>query len=175
MFKHYIKFLFYIVILFQLQSCQSQQKDLGNIFHKGNGAEPQTLDPHKAEGVPASNILRDLYEGLVEVSPSGEPILAAAKSYQITNNGKTYTFQLRENKWSNGDRVTAQDFEYGLKRSIDPETGSKYSLILSPILNAMDIINGKKDVSELGVTALSDNVLQIQLESPTPYFFDLVD
>ncbi|RAP32470.1 peptide ABC transporter substrate-binding protein [Candidatus Marinamargulisbacteria bacterium SCGC AG-414-C22] len=177
--KHIKKYLLVLccalcVIIFM--SCDAKDKNLGNILHKGNGAEPQTLDPHKAEGVPSSHILRDLYESLTEVGLDGNPVLGAAESYELSQDGTVYRFYLRKNAvWSNGDPVTAHDFEYGLKRSVDPATGSKYSLILAAILNAEDVINGTKPVSELGVRSIDDYTLEIELKAPTPYFFDLLN
>ena len=91
------------------------------ILHKGNGAEPQTLDPHRAEGVPSSHILRDLYEGLTSSAPNGDLIPGAATHWDISDDGTVYTFHLRPKaRWSNGDPVTAEDFVYGLRRSVDP-------------------------------------------------------
>lgn len=146
-----------------------------NILRRGNGAEPQTLDPHRAEGVTASNVLRDLYEGLVTELPTGEFIPGAASEWSISDDGKVYTFTIRENaKWSNGDPVTAQDFVNGLRRSIDPATGSNYSQILEPILNAAEILQTTKAVETLGVKALSPNQLEIRLRAPTPYFLGLL-
>ena len=104
------------------------------VFRKDNGAEPGTLDPHRAEGVPASNVLRDLFEGLVMEDPSGAYISGAAESWSLSEDAKTYVFKMRENgKWSNGDVVTAEDFVYGLRRSVDPATLSNYSSMLYPI------------------------------------------
>jgi len=141
------------------------------ILHRGNGAEVQTLDPHKAEGVPASNVLRDLYEGLTIEAPNGDVIPGAAESWEISADGRTYTFRIRANaSWSNGEPLRAQDFVYGLRRSVDPATGSQYSQILAPILNAEAVIAGKRPVAQLGVEALDDKTLQIRLKAPTPYF-----
>ena len=109
----------------------------------GNGADPQTLDPHRAEGVPSSNILRNLFEGLTLEAPNGDVIPGAAKSWDISEDGLVYTFHLRaDGRWSNGDPVTAADFEYGLRRSVDPKTLSHYASILGPIKNAEEIILG---------------------------------
>ena len=171
-----VKLIYSFAVISLLFSCTTTPPDLGNVLHKGNGAEPQTLDPHKAEGVPASNILRDLYESLTEVGVDGQPVLGAASSYTLSSDGTVYTFTLRKSaRWSNGDKVTAHDFEYGFKRSIDPKTGSKYSLILAAIKNAEAIIDGKKPVSSLGVKAINDYTLQITLNAPTPYFYDLLN
>ncbi|WP_456407709.1 peptide ABC transporter substrate-binding protein [Thiolapillus sp.] len=146
------------------------------VLHRGNGAEVQTLDPHKAEGVPSSNILRDLYEGLTLEAPDGKVIPGAAESWSISEDGKTYTFEIRKNaRWSNGDPVTAQDFVYGLRRSVDPATASKYSQILAPILHAEDVIAGKQPPENLGVKALDDHRLEIRLKASTPYFLGLLN
>ena len=145
------------------------------ILHRGNGTEPQTLDPHRAEGVPSSNILRDLFEGLVAEAPNGELIPGAAESWHISEDGLTYTFTMRpDGRWSNGDPVTAADFEYGLRRSVDPETLSRYSSVLAPISNARAIIAGELKPTELGVEAVDERTLVIQLEAPTPYFLGLL-
>ena len=146
------------------------------VLHRGNGAEVQTLDPHKAEGVPSSNILRDLYEGLTIEAPDGRVIPGAAESWQISDDGRTYTFHLRRNaRWSNGDPVTAEDFVYGLRRSVAPATGSKYSQILAPILNAEEVIAGRKPPEALGVEAIDGHTLKITLKAATPYFLGLLN
>lgn len=146
------------------------------VLHRGNGAEVQTLDPHKAEGVPSANILRDLYEGLTIEAPDGHVIPGAARSWEISDDGRVYTFHIRQDaRWSNGDPVTAGDFVYGLRRSVDPDTGSKYSQILAPILNAEAVIGGSKPVESLGVEALDEHTLRITLKAPTPYFLGLLN
>lgn len=145
------------------------------ILRKGNGPEPQSLDPHKTEGVPSSNILRDLFEGLVGEAPNGELIPGVAERWDISEDGKQYTFYLRQNaKWSNGDPLTAHDFEYGLKRIVNPATLSSYAQTLAAIVNAEDIIQGNKPNSDLGVKAIDDYTLQVDLVGPTPYFLGLL-
>ena len=145
------------------------------VFRKNNGTEPGTLDPHRAEGVPASNVLGDLFEGLVMEDPSGAYIPGAAESWSLSEDAKTYTFKMRENgKWSNGDVVTAENFVYGLRRSVDPATLSNYSSMLYPIKNARDIVLGKKSSETLGVRANGPTTLIIELEEPTPYFLSLL-
>jgi len=145
------------------------------VFRKNNGTEPGTLDPHRAEGVPASNVLRDLFEGLVMEDPSGRYVPGAAESWTLSQDAKTYTFKMRENgKWSNGDKVTAEDFVYGLRRSVDPATLSNYSSMLYPIKNARDIVLGKMNPEALGVRSDGPKTLIIELEEPTPYFLSLL-
>lgn len=159
------------------QSAPDQPRviDPQRVLRRGNGEEPDTLDPHLSEGVPAGNIIRDLFQGLTAESPDGEIMPGAASRWDISRDGKTYTFYLRpQARWSNGDTVTAHDFVYGFQRSTNPATGSKYGRILEPILNARQVLSGELAVEELGVTALNDHTVQIQLHDPTPYFLALL-
>ena len=145
------------------------------VLHRGNGAEPQSLDPHKSEGVPESNLQRDLFEGLANDDPELGIVPAAARAWEISADGTAYRFHMRENgRWSNGDPVTAHDFEYGLRRSVDPATLSNYSIMLRPILNAEKVIAGELPPEALGVRALDDLTLEIRLEAPTPYFLGVL-
>lgn len=145
------------------------------VLHWGNGAEPQGLDPHKSEGVPGSNIQRDLFDGLINEAPNGDLVPGGAASWEMNADGTVYTFNLRENaRWSNGDPVTATDWVYGLRRSVDPITGSRYTFILEPILNAANISAGEMPADSMGVRAVDDYTLEITLEAPTPYFLGLL-
>jgi oligopeptide transport system substrate-binding protein len=145
-------------------------------LRKDNGAEPQTLDPHRATGVPEGNILRDLFEPLVMEKPNGELIPGAAESWSISNDGLTYTFSMRaDGHWSNGDPVTADDFVFSLRRAIDPATLSTYASILYPIKNAVLVNNGELPPEQLGVAAPDALTLVIELEAPTPYFLGLLN
>jgi len=141
------------------------------VLRRGNGAEPESLDPHQARSVPAANILRDLYEGLISTSPAGEIEPGGAESWQVSDDKLTYTFKLREAaRWSNGEPVTAGDYVYALRRSVDPATGSPYAQLHAPIVNATAIIAGDKPPQSLGVEALGDHKLRIRLKAVTPYF-----
>lgn len=145
------------------------------VLRRGNGAEPETLDPHRAESVTASNVLRDLYEGLVTEAPDGRLVPGAARRWTVSVDGLVYTFELHpDGRWSNGDPVTAADFEYGLRRSADPATLSKYSAILAPIANATAVIAGELPPEALGVRAVDAHTLEIRLDAPTPYFLGLL-
>ena len=152
-------------------SVLAQEQD----FHRNNGEEPQTLDPHLAEGLPSAHILRDLFEGLTAESPEGRIIPGAAVRWNISRDGKTYTFYLRRDAlWSNGDPVTAEDFVYGLQRSASPSTASNYAHVLLPIANAAEVLSGDLPLNELGVSALDEYTLQISMRDPTPYFLALL-
>jgi len=157
-------------------SQQTQRLAAEQIIRVGNSSEPQTLDPHRAEGVPSSNIMRDLFEGLTSEAPNGDIIPGAASSWTISADGLTYTFTLRpEARWSNGDPLTAHDFVYGLRRSLDPATLSNYTFILAPILNAAAVSQAEMPPEALGARALDDLTLEIKLSGPTPYFLGLLN
>ncbi|MFA0052952.1 ABC transporter substrate-binding protein [Vibrio breoganii] len=143
---------------------------------RGNGTEVASIDPHKTEGVPESHVIRDLLEGLVNQDADGNTIPGVAESWETTDN-KTFTFNLRKDaKWSNGDPVTAEDFVYSFKRAVDPNTASPYSwyLEMTTMVNADEIIAGKKDKETLGVKALDEHTLEIQLEQAVPYFVKMM-
>jgi oligopeptide transport system substrate-binding protein len=141
------------------------------VLHWGNGAEPQSLDPHKSEGIPSSRIQRNLFEGLITEAADGALLPGAAESWEISEDGKVYIFKMRENgRWSNGDPVTAHDFVYSIRRSLDPKTLSRYQFILYPIANAEQVASGALPVESTGIEALDDYTLEITLESSTPYF-----
>ena len=143
---------------------------------KGNGDEVQSLDPHKIEGVPESNVSRDLLEGLVISDTQGHPIPGVAESWE-NKDGKVWTFHLRKNaKWSNGEPVTAQDFVYSWKRLADPKTASPYASYLQygHLENIDEIISGKKSPDTLGVKAIDANTLEVTLSESVPYFFKLL-
>jgi oligopeptide transport system substrate-binding protein len=145
------------------------------VVHRGNGDEPQTLDPHQAEGVPASTILRDLFEGLTTEGPDGDLIPGAATGWNISRDARTYTFYLRRDlRWSNGDPIKAEDFVYSLRRAANPETASDSAVMLLPILNAREVLGGELPPEELGISLLDEFTLQITLTGPTPYFLGLL-
>lgn len=146
------------------------------VVRRGNGEEPSTLDPHRADGLPAAHILRDLFEGLTTESPAGQIIPGAALRWNISRDARTYTFYLRRDLvWSNGEPLNANDFVYSLRRAVHPDTASGSAAALLPIANAREVLAGELPVEELGVSLLDDEfTLQITLTGPTPYFLGLM-
>ena len=143
---------------------------------RNNGAEVQSLDPHKIEGVPESNVSRDLFEGLLISDVEGHPTAGVAEKWE-NKDFKVWTFHLRKNaKWSDGTPVTAHDFVYSWQRLADPKTASPYASYLQygHIANIDDVIAGKKPTSELGVKAIDDNTFEVTLSEPVPYFYKLL-
>ncbi len=145
------------------------------VLRRGNGSEPQSLDPQISTGVPSSHIQRDLFEGLVAEDKDGNVVPGIAEKWEISEDGKVYTFHLRDTSWTNGDKVTADDVVFAWQRGVNPATGSDYAFMLYPIKNAKAIAEGKeKDLSKLGVKAVDDKTLQVTLENPTPYFIGML-
>lgn len=143
---------------------------------RNNGSEVQSLDPHKIEGVPESNINRDLFEGLLISDVDGKPSPGVAKKWE-NKDFKVWTFHLRKDaKWSDGTPVTAQDFVYSWQRLANPNTASPYASYLQygHIVNIDDIIAGKKPITDLGVKALDDHTFEVTLSEPVPYFYKLL-
>lgn len=141
-----------------------------------NGTEVASLDPHKTEGVPESNIIGNLLEGLVSSDNNGHLVPGVAERWE-NQGGKVWTFWLRDNaKWSNGEPVTAQDFVYSWQRLVDPKTASPYASYgqYAHIENVDEVMNGKKPLSALGVKALDAHRLQITLSEPVPYLLAML-
>jgi len=147
------------------------------VLRLGNGAEVQGIDPHLVTGVPESNVITAILEGLVIPHPETlEPQPGVAESWEISKDNKTYTFKIRENaKWSNGESVTADDFVYSWKRILNPALGAEYAYMLYPLKNAEEYNKGKmKDFSKVGVIAKDPHTLVVTLKAPTPYFLALL-
>ncbi|MBV7380322.1 peptide ABC transporter substrate-binding protein [Maritimibacter dapengensis] len=135
--------------------------------------EHSSVDPQVVEDVTGSEIVRDLFEGLMNQDADGNLIPGVATGYEASEDKQTYTFTLREDaKWSNGDPVTANDFVYAWKRAVDPALASPYQwfMELMSIENAAAIIAGEMEPSELGVTAVDDYTFEVKLSAPLPYF-----
>ncbi len=167
-----------VAALVLLAALPARAQDLADqqILRRGNGAEPATLDPQKAEAINDRAIIIDLFEGLVTLDADNKVEPAAAASWTISPDGTVYTFKLRPGLvWSNGDPLTAADFVYAWRRAIDPATGSQYGFLYYPIKNAEDIVNGKnKDVTALGVKAPDPLTFQVTLNAPTGYFLSML-
>ena len=138
-------------------------------LHRGNGAEPLSLDPHKASGTWENNIIGDMLIGLFTENAAGEPVPGMAESWTVSDDGLVWTFTLREAVWSDGVPVTASDFEYAMRRIVTPATLAQYASILFPIRNARAVNTGEAQPETLGVRAVDDRTLEITLEFPAPY------
>jgi len=154
-----------------------QQGDATGVLHFGNGTEPQGLDPHAVTGVPESNIIDTLLEGLLSKDPATlAPRPGVAESWEVSADGRTYTFHLRANaRWSDGVPLTAEDFRWSWWRALQPALGNEYAYMLFPIRNAEAYLDGKlTDFNQVGVHVVDPHTLKVELNNPTPYFLQLV-
>ncbi len=138
----------------------------------------ESLDPQQATDGTSFEVIADYTDGLMQMDADGQAVNAIAESVDVSDDGLTYTFHLRADaNWSNGEPVTANDFVFAWQRAVDPEIASEYSYMLSDIgqiVNAQEIIDGAKDKSELGVTAVDDKTLEVKLNVPVSYFLSLM-
>jgi oligopeptide transport system substrate-binding protein len=165
------------IVLAALSACsQSPNSASGastnepQVLLRGNGPEPDSLDPQKARSAESQGILRDLCEGLTSLDKQAGVAPGAASSWTVSPDGRTYTFHLRPGaRWSNGDRVVAADFVAALRRLVDPATGSAYAQVIDVIANAGDIVGGTRPADTLGISAPDDFTVVIELVAPAAY------
>ncbi len=147
----------------------------GDVLRYANGAEPETLDPGHMSGQPDGRIARAIFEGLLIPHPQTlKPIPGVAERWELAADLVTYTFHLRDDaRWTNGDAVTARDFEWSWKRVLHPDTPARYADLFYLIRGAREYKQGGPE-SGVAIRALDDHTLQVVLEAPTPYFIELV-
>ncbi len=167
-----VKFVFTLWLVSQLASCDLKQIDT-TVLKVANGADPQTIDLHKCTGMSGIRIISSLYEGLVSRADSSRVVPGVAKSWEVSEDGLTYTFYLREARWSDGSPLTAYDFEYSWMRLVNPKTAAQYSNLMSAVHNAVPVIDGKMPIDSLGIIAIDDTTFVVQLDYPQPYFINL--
>ncbi|MCH5138632.1 peptide ABC transporter substrate-binding protein [Clostridiaceae bacterium UIB06] len=179
-----------LILIISLSSCRKNneksvmaQYDKGQYLNMSLDNEPGTLDQSKAVDVYSSQVLAEVNEALtrVEMDEKGKNIVkpAGAEKWDISSDGLKWTFHLRDNSWSDGIKVVARDYEYSIKRTLDPKVASQNVFLLYPIKGAREYSdieknkNGKIKSDTVGVKALDDKTLEITLESPCAYFLSL--
>lgn len=181
--KQSVRFSVVSICLLLLVSCGDRKRlvDLGTeqqIMHISNATEPSGVDPHTTTGMPEYRLQMALFEGLVAKHPETlEIVPGVADNWNISDDGLTYNFHIRENaKWSNGEKLIANDFVQSWHRALMPGLANEYVESLFVLKNAEKFFKQElKSFSDVGVKALDNNTLQIQLENPTPYFLQLLD
>lgn len=154
------------------------QLDADQYYNTYMSADPTTLDSVKGNDTYSWSVLLNIMEPLTRMDEQdGENVRvpAGAESWESNEDGTVWTFKLNDNKWSDGEPVTAEDYVYGIKRTLDPDSGSLNSYLITCIKNGKAVNNGEMSVDELGVKAIDDKTLEITLEQPTPYFLSLTD
>lgn len=145
-----------------------------NVLHRGNKSEPLTLDPHVAHLQDARFIIAEMFTGLYEPGPAGEPQLALAESVDVSGDGLTWTFVLRDALWSDGQPITSDDVVAGLRRTIDPATLNPYPSTFFMLENAAAVNRGDRPVESLGARALDTRTVELKLAHPAPYLPSLL-
>ncbi|MGM9893582.1 peptide ABC transporter substrate-binding protein [Ligilactobacillus ruminis] len=156
-----------------LGACGSKASDSASkqVLNWNESAELPTMDLSKATDVVSFDMLNNTMEGLYRLGKDSKIEPGIATKTKVSSDGLTYTFTLRKDaKWSNGDKVTAKDFVYSWRRTLDPKTNSQYAYLFEGIKNATDVMNGKKSTKEVGVKADGDYKLVVTLDRQIPYF-----
>lgn len=144
------------------------------------GMEPKTWDPQLNTSGAGGHVIINLYDGLVRDTKEGIK-MATAESYEVSANAEgvadtVYTFKLRDDaKWSDGQSVTANDFEYAWKRACSPEMASPYAFLITDYIKGVyEYFSGTGSRDDVGIKALDEHTLQVELIQPTAYFLNLV-
>ncbi len=179
--KLYLFPLIFIFVTSCSESINPVDSGLENqIYHHGNGSEPQGIDPHIVTGVPEHHILISLCEGLTIPNPNPNDMngymAGTAESWSISDDGKEYIFNINKNaKWSNGEPVTADDFVWSWKRILTASLGSQYPDMLYYLVGAYEYHNGLiDDFDQVGVKSVDKHTLKVNLKNPTPFFLGLL-
>lgn len=143
------------------------------VFRYSMKADVTTLDPQKSNELQSATIGYHIGEGLTR-SENGEVHEGIAEKWEVSEDGLTYTFHLRDAKYSDGEQIKAADFEYAMKRVVDPKTASRFAFIAKPLKNADAVTSGEMGVEELGVEAVDDKTLVCTLGFPAPYFLQIL-
>ncbi|WP_299376591.1 peptide ABC transporter substrate-binding protein [uncultured Kiloniella sp.] len=132
----------------------------------------KSFDPQINTDIEGSGVIRDLFEGLMNEDAKGELVPGTAEGYSVSEDKLTYTFNLRDAKWSNGEALTAHDFVYAWRRLVDPKTASEYAwyMELMGVKNATKVVKGEISSDQLGVRAVDDKTFEVTLEKAIPYF-----
>ncbi|WP_459501315.1 peptide ABC transporter substrate-binding protein [Bacillus sp. C1] len=169
-----------LIVPLILSACSStankvNKEDGKQVLNVTVSEEIPSLDTAKAMDGTSSHVMQNIFEGLYVLDDQDKPIPGVAKSFEKSEDGKKYIFHLRKDaKWSNGELVTAHDFIFSWKRTLSPETVSQYAYMLFDIKNAKEINKGTLVADQLGVKALDNYTLEVQLENPVPYFLQLL-
>lgn len=166
-------------ILFFTTSCSSTKKpnkkiNQSKVITLNFGDDPTSFDPRRVRDLASITLMKALYEGLTRVTPDQKIELGAAEKYEISEDLKTYTFHLRPSKWTNGQEVTAENFEKAWKKALDPSFPCDNAFQMYVIQNAKEAKEGRVSTDEIGVKAIDKYTLRVDLKNPTPYFLQMI-
>lgn len=174
----YRKFLVGLIVMTVLMGlvtgCGKTTGESEQILRYALEAEPASLDPAKSTAIPESLVELQIFEGLTRLDNKEQPMPGVAEKWEVSPDGLQYVFHLRSTaKWSNGEKVTAQDFEFAWKRALAPETASENAYMFFPIKNAQAYNEKKVGVEQVGIKVINEDTLEVTLEKPTAYFLGL--
>ncbi|MGD6965307.1 peptide ABC transporter substrate-binding protein [Rossellomorea vietnamensis] len=154
---------------------EAPAEERAQVLNLLESSEIPSMDASLATDAVSFNVMNQVYEGLYRLGENDAAVLGmAAEEPTISEDGKTYTFKIRDAKWSNGEAVTANDFEYAWKKALNPDTAAEYAYIMYDLKNAEAVNAGDLPLDELGVKATDEKTLEVQLESAVPYFKELL-
>jgi oligopeptide transport system substrate-binding protein len=159
-----------------LAACDSPASEPAGlaVLNRGNGGEPNSLDPQRIQTLAEINIANDLFTGLIAIGADGKPVPGMAEHWEVSGDGLTWTFHLRASTWSDGAPLTAADFVWSWQHMLDPATAAEYASILYDFKNARAINDGAMPPESLGVEAPDAHTLVLHLEHPAPYLPELL-
>lgn len=171
LFQTFFIFLIFLLII----SCTKETKKIKDELTVNLGYELQSIDPAINDETYGFIYINHAFEGLLTKDINGKIVGGSSDKWEISEDKLKYTFHIREDaKWSDGKKLTADDFVYSYRRVVDPKTASPIAYLMYYIKNAKNINMGKKQIDTLGVTAIDENTLTIELENPTLYFEDIL-
>lgn len=170
--KKYLLVLLVIPFLFSCNKKEGKNNE-NRMVNLSIIAPIRSLDPRISNESPCTHVITMLFEGLMRLGPHGDILPGVAESVDISDDQCTYTFHLRDSLWSNGDTVTAYDFEYAWKKSVDPKTAQNGAVTFYAIKNVEACLTKKATIDDVGIQALDDYTLEVKLEHPAPYFLYL--
>ncbi|MEG0671059.1 peptide ABC transporter substrate-binding protein, partial [Clostridium sp.] len=158
-------------------STSKEEMDADQYLNMLLGSEPKTIDQSKSSDSYSSTILAQSQEALTRITQDetgkDKIVPGIAESWTKSEDGKTWTFKLRDAKWSDGQPITAENFVYGITRTLSPETASPYAFLLYPIANAAEFNAGKAKAEDLGIKAVDAKTIEFKTTSPCAFFLDL--
>lgn len=176
---HFLRLFLFLLFLFN-ESClktnalsNEAKKNQNRFLHLAFDNDVRSLDPRIGVDAPSGPTIKMLFEGLMHIGINGNIQPGIAESYEISRDKKTYIFHLRSSKWTNGDAVTAYDFEYAWKKNIHPQTLGLGAQNFYPIKNVKAVVQGLLPIEAVGIQALNETTLKVELEHPTPYFLEV--
>ncbi|MZQ75338.1 MAG: peptide ABC transporter substrate-binding protein [Peptoclostridium sp.] len=164
-----------MLVMTSLVGCGGKDKagSEGKIMRYNLSSPTKTIDPTLNASVDGAIIIVNAFEGLMRLDENDKAIPGMAEKYEVSEDGLTYTFHLRDAKWSDGEPVTAKDFEYSWKRALDAATASEYAYQMFYLKNGEKFNSGEATVDEVGVKAIDEKTLEVTLEAAVPYFIEL--